>query len=150
MTPLLRAAAGADLPAVGELLGRSGLPTSDLQTSRPQFIVACEGENVVGVGALEQRGAAALLRSVAVAPLWRRSGLGHQIVRALERQARAAGIAELFLLTLTAQEFFEREGYRVVERAQVPPAVQESAEFRSLCPVTAVCMLKTLRRTDPL
>src|SRR5882762_6666283 len=50
------------------LLKDNGLPTSDLMSSKPQFIVACEGETVVAAGALQCFGASALLRSVAVAP----------------------------------------------------------------------------------
>jgi amino-acid N-acetyltransferase len=143
----LRAATPADLGAVRDLLHRHQLPTADLAESHPQFVVACEAERLIGAGALERFGSAALLRSVAVAPARRGSGVGRRIVEELERRARTSGIGELILLTTTAREFFERLGYRTADRAQIPPAVLTSAEFRSLCPASAACMTKNLRQT---
>lgn len=138
----LRTATAADAVAIRDLLERSGLPTSDLSTARPEFVVAEGSGHIVGIGALERFGCAALLRSVAVEPQRRGSGAGRAIVEELERRARAAGIDELILLTLTAQDFFERLGYRVKSREQVPASILGSAEFRSLCPASATCMAK--------
>lgn len=90
-------------------------------------------------------GAAALLRSVVVEVGARGAGVGHLIIQELERRARAADVTELILLTQMAKPFFERQNYRTIERASVPPAVQASEEFRSLCPESATCMAKTLR-----
>lgn len=142
--PTLRAANAADAKTIRRLLELSGLPTSDLDTARPEFVIASREGEIIGVGALERFGGTALLRSIAVATSWRRSGVGRLIVTELERRARDAGIGELILLTLTAQDFFERLGYRAKERGQVPPPVLESAEFRSLCPASAICMTRDL------
>lgn len=142
--PTLRAATAADAGKIQDLLQRSGLPTSDLGTARPEFVVATQTGQVIGIGALERLGNVALLRSVAVEPQWQASGLGRLIVEELEQRARAAGIDELILLTLTARNFFERLGYHAKPREQVPPAVLDSAEFRCLCPASAVCMAKPL------
>ena len=141
---ILRSASEADAQVIRDLLERSGLPTSDLSTARPEFVVASTTERIVGIGALEHFGSAALLRSVAIEPQWRSSGIGRLIVAEIERRARAAGIAELILLTLTARDFFQGLGYGAKDRARVPPAVLESAEFRSLCPASAVCLAKSL------
>ena len=145
MSPLIRCAAAGDLEAIRALLERDALPASDLDTSRPQFLVACAGVDLLGAGALEPYGEAALLRSLIIAPAWRGRGLGHQLVKALERRARAAGIGELVLLTQTAEAFFARLDYRPIGREQAPAAVQSSREFRTLCPASAVCMRKILR-----
>lgn len=143
--PTVRTATPADANIIRNLLETNGLPTSDLATARPEFLIASRDVAIVGIGAVERFGSAALLRSVAVAAEWRRSGVGRVIVTELERRARAAGIGELILLTLTARDFFARLGYTVKDRAQVPPAVLDSAEFRSLCPASAICMAKALR-----
>jgi len=142
--PSLRSATAADESRILDLLQRSGLPTSDLQGARPEFIVAQRAGRIIGIGALERFGTAALLRSLAVEPAWRSTGVGRLIVAELERRARAAGTGELVLLTLTASAFFERLGYQSKPREQVAPAVRESAEFRSLCPMSAACMAKDL------
>jgi amino-acid N-acetyltransferase len=142
---ILRTAGEADAAAIRDLLGRSGLPTSDLSAASPEFILASDAGRIIGTGALEHFGGAALLRSVAVEPQWQRSGVGRVLVAELERRARAAGVDELILLTMTAADFFRRLGYGARDRGRVPPTVLASAEFRSLCPATAVCMAKSLR-----
>jgi amino-acid N-acetyltransferase len=88
-----------------------------------------------------------LLRSVVVAPGHQRRGLGRDLVSHVERDARDQGIEQLVLLTETAQALFERLGYEVIDRAAAPEALQQSAEFRSLCPASAVCMSKRLGPT---
>lgn len=144
VNPTLRSATEADAAVIRDLLERNGLPTSDLSTARPEFVIAAQRNQVIGIGALERFGSAALLRSVAVESRLRGSGVGRLIVKELEQRARTAGITELILLTLTARDFFSRLGYSAKERAQVPPAVLNSAEFRSLCPASAACMAKVL------
>jgi len=140
----LRTASEEDMPSVRALLESGGLPTIDLLSSNPMFIVACEGTRVVGTGALQHFGSTALLRSVVVRSELRGSGLGRTIVRELERIASGARIAQLVLLTQTARHFFENQGYRVIDRGEAPQEVQGSEEFRLLCPASATCMVKAL------
>src|SRR6266478_5791319 len=136
-TPLVRTATARDAESIRVLLELDGLPTADLVSSQPEFIVACQGTRIIGAGAL--------LRSVVVEVGARGSGVGHLILQELERRARATDVTELILLTQTAKPFFERQNYRTIERESVPPAVHASEEFRSLCPEAATCMAKTLR-----
>ena len=138
------AASADDLIAIRALLERSGLPTSDLESARPEFAVMREDGEVIAAGALQRFGSAALLRSVVVAPHRRGSGLGQAMVTGLEHIACAARISRLVLLTQTAAEFFARQGYRVIERGTAPQDMRESEEFRSLCPSSATCMAKSL------
>lgn len=142
--PQLRTATSTDTERIRVLLENNGLPTRDLGSSNPQFIVACEGKAIVAAGALQRFAASALLRSVAVAPHRRGEGLGRSLVQELERIARAARIAQVILLTQNAKPFFEHQGYRVIERHEVPQEIQGSEEFRSLCPASAMCMAKVL------
>jgi amino-acid N-acetyltransferase len=137
-------ASAEDLIAIRALLERSGLPTSDLESARPEFAVVREGAQVIAAGALQRFGSSALLRSVVVAPDRRATGLGQAIVSELERLASAARISRLILLTQTATDFFARQGYRVIERSSAPKDMQGSEEFRSLCPSSATCMAKSL------
>ncbi len=143
----IRPGSPADLPAVRDLLDGAGLPTADL-TSAPglQLWVLEEGNtSIVGAIALERSsGHEALLRSLVIVPACRGYGLGQQLVDRVEKDSRQAGIHRLVLLTETAKSFFERLGYAVIDRQSVGGAVKESAEFRSLCPASAVCMAKSL------
>ena len=140
----VHAAAERDLTIIRRLLEHAGLPTSDLTESRPKFTVLWDGGRIVAAGALESFGSSALLRSVVVAADRRGAGLGGIVVQELEKLARAARIGRLILLTQTAAEFFGHRGYRVIERVDVPRDVHGSTEFRSLCPASATCMMKTL------
>jgi amino-acid N-acetyltransferase len=142
----LRAAAEQDLSAVRLLLEEAGLPTSDLSASKPEFTVLWNDGRIVAAGALEPFGSAALVRSVVVAADRRGEGLGQAMVEELEKVARVARIGTLILITESAAEFFAQHGYRVIERIDVPQAVQGSAEFRLLCPASATCMMKVLTK----
>jgi amino-acid N-acetyltransferase len=85
-----------------------------------------------------------LLRSLAVAKAYRRQGLATQLVNKIEEYARSQKVATLYLLTLTAENFFSGRGYKKIDRKAAPAALQETTEFKSLCPQTAVCMKKRL------
>lgn len=143
--PPVAAASAQDLPSIRALLERSGLPTSDLHSARPEFAVIREGDRVIAAGGLQRFGSSALIRSVVVVPDRRGGGLGQAIVGELERVARASGIGQLILLTQTASQFFAHRGYRAIERSTAPGDMAASEEFRSLCPSSAICMAKTLR-----
>jgi len=54
----------------------------------------------------------------------------------------------LYLLTTTAETFFVRCGYEVIDRAAVPEEIRATAEFRDLCPASSLCMKKRLSKTE--
>ncbi len=49
------------------------------------------------------------------------------------------------LLVPAAADFFAARGYTVVPRAEVPAAIQSTAQFSGLCPASSVFMAKFLR-----
>jgi len=130
------------------LLTEAALPTADLYRSDVHFIIAVrEDGTLAGTIGLQAFGDAGLVRSLAVRADARERGLGGRLVQALETQAAALGLRELVLLTLTAEAFFVRRGYRRIERVAAPPGAQATAEFRNLCPGSAACLLKRLDAT---
>jgi amino-acid N-acetyltransferase len=130
------------------LLTSAALPTEDLDDAAVHFIVAGANEsNTIGAIGLEVFGNVGLLRSLVVQPDARSSGLGGQLVEALEVDARERGLSQLVLLTQTAAPFFAKRGYAVIAREAAPAAVQHSAEFHSICPASATCMTKHLGPT---
>jgi amino-acid N-acetyltransferase len=142
----VRASKAADFSTVRGLLAAARLPTEDLNSAPGlHFWVAEDQDRIVGAVGLESLGAAGLLRSLVVAPSYRQHGLGSRLTAVVEWQARAKGIEILVLLTETAQSFFNRHGYQVIERAYVPDEIKQSAEFQSLCPAWAICMTKSLQ-----
>jgi amino-acid N-acetyltransferase len=85
-----------------------------------------------------------LLRSLAVLEEYRGQGIGAQLAETAENYARARRVQALYLLTTTAPDFFARRGYEQTDRAAAPTALQKTAEFQSLCPDSAMCMVKKL------
>lgn len=147
VTRKLRPAVRSDLPAIRALLGSLKLPTADLEEAPGlKLWVIMQGRALLGVVGFERYGAAALLRSLGVNPKFQGRGLGTELVAALEDAARNDRVEVLVLLTTTAERFFTRLGYDVVDRTCVPKDVRQSAEFRSLCPDSAICMTKALHR----
>jgi amino-acid N-acetyltransferase len=138
-------AQAADLPAIRALLQSERLPHEDLTAQHlPDFLVLRDGSALVAIAGLERHGRDGLLRSVAVTPDRRGTGLGVAMVAATEQRARALGLAALYLLTTTAAEFFAQRGYRRIERKDAPAPLQASREFSTLCPSSATCMVKPL------
>ena len=144
MTPTLRHARADDLPHVRRLLADNALPVADLDTAAIDWVVAVDGDRLVGAVGLETFGDAALLRSLVVDASARSIGIGDALVVAVESQARSSGIATLALLTQTAESFFAGRGWQVVPRDALPAGVKASSEFRSLCPASATAMAKPL------
>jgi amino-acid N-acetyltransferase len=141
-----RPARAEDLPTLVALLKECGLPSDDLTPAGLSGFEVALGENgsLVGMAGLDFAGGDALLRSVAVVPARRGSGLGAQLAARREAAARQAGVGALYLLTTTAADYFRRRGYADVARAAVPPAIAGHAQFRSLCPASAQCLEKSL------
>ncbi|HEX9217373.1 MAG TPA: arsenic resistance N-acetyltransferase ArsN2 [Gemmatimonadales bacterium] len=144
MPPVISRANPADLPAIFELLDESKLPRVGLDDHVASTLVAKDGGRVVGTAALELYGAAALLRSVAVAAEQRGRGLGQALTAAALDLARRSGARTVFLLTETAAAFFPKFGFRSIPRAEVDRAVLASREFTTACPASALVMARSL------
>jgi N-acetylglutamate synthase-like GNAT family acetyltransferase len=141
----IRASRPADLPVVLGLLREARLP-EDIEPHFESFLIAESSAAVVGTVGLEEFGSRVLLRSLVVVPSWRAKGVGRSLAREIVAQARSHGSEEIFLLTLDAGRFFERLGFRDVDRADVPADVRTTREFRELCPGTARVMKLAVTR----
>lgn len=144
MTIRIDNADDGDLAAIRSLLDRLHLPASDLGAANQRFLAARAGGALVGCVALESYGDAVLLRSLAVEPRLQGGGIGTALCQEALAEARRRGARELWLLTTTAERYFARAGFARVDRSAAPPAMAASAEFRSLCPATAACMVLRL------
>jgi amino-acid N-acetyltransferase len=135
-----------DLDQVRRLLGACSLPAADIDADALRyFIGAWSEQRLVGVIGLQPFDHAALLRSLAVAPDHRGEGIGSRLCDEAESLARAGSIADLYLLTTGAAEYFAAHGYCACARSDLPPAVQATAQFRELCPASAQAMHKHLQ-----
>lgn len=130
-----------DLPVLMNLLYISDLPLAGFENQIETMVAARRDGKVVGCAALQECSSAALLRSVAVASLARGQGVGARLVESALALARQRGIEEVYLLTTTAESFFERLGFRRTSRSEVPPSIKKTEEFQELCPESATVMV---------
>lgn len=141
--PPVAAARAGDLVGIQWLLDLASLPTADLtETALEHFLVVRDEIGVIGVVGLEVYGQVALLRSLVVANSHAGRGIGRGLVVAVESLAARLGCRSMYLLTTTAEAFFELLGFRRIERHAAPPEIQQSAEFYFLCPTSATMMTK--------
>lgn len=136
-----------DETKIKEVLTAGSLHHQDITPPHLQHFLVLKDDpssTLTGVVGLELINNNALLRSLAVIEPHRSKGLATQLLKEIEKYARSNQVDTLYLLTLTAERFFTKRGYRKTDRKSAPPAIQETAEFKSLCPATAVCMKKLL------
>ncbi|EAQ98307.2 arsenic resistance N-acetyltransferase ArsN2 [Congregibacter litoralis] len=135
----------AELPAIEKLLVDSGLPADDLrEQDLSLFRVMATPRGIDAVGGLQRCGETALLRSVATSPALRGRGIAGKVIHELEKLAVRKGLESLYLLTESAEAYFESKGYSQASRSDVPDAIRASCQFSSLCPDSAKVMRKQI------
>ena len=130
-----------DQEKITRLLKINNLPYSDLQESGVEFIVAKDGDTVIGCIGLEKYGHEGLLRSFAVEPDLQNKGIGKELYTQLLRRAANSNLKTLHLLTDTAKDYFARTGFRQTDRSKAPETISNSREFTSLCPSSSTYMV---------
>jgi len=139
----LRAAGAADAPALhaliaahleeGRLLSRT---LAELMDHAPRFVVALQGDRIVGCAELAPLSAAvAEVRSLVVSREARQSGLGHRMVDELGRRARREGFARLTAFAHDPR-FFVRLGFSIVPHTWVPEKIAHDCHS---CPLFRNC-----------
>lgn len=135
---------------VMNLLAQCALPNADISAKKLEHFFGCGAEHdPAGVVGVELCGEVALLRSLAVKAAVRGRGCGKRLVQEAEQHAARSGAKRLYLLTTTAQEFFERLGYTTVDRESVPDAIRATTEFTTLCSASAAVMAKQIWPSHP-
>ena len=132
----------SDYAVVAALLEREHLPLDGLRQHFENAIVARAGSRIIGCSALEVYEGGTLLRSVAVDAEYRRACVGTQLTQAAIQLAARWAAPAVYLLTTTAEPFFRKFNFEIVDRADVPASVLVSAEFTHACPSSAIIMRK--------
>ena len=90
----------------------------------PTALVAVAGNQVIGTVALKNSELhfpySPWLAGLFVIPRLRHQGIGALLVGAAERKAASLGIGRLYLYTPSSQAFYEKLGWSVWERSQLP------------------------------
>jgi amino-acid N-acetyltransferase len=128
--PVIRRARTSDVRAIGQFIDVYAddrillrKPTVKLYEDVQEFWVAELDDRVVGCGALHVMWEdLAEVRTLAVIPELRRSGIGHHILRQLINVARELGVSRVFCLTFEVN-FFAEHGFQVIDDVPVAPEV---------------------------
>ena len=94
-------------------------PVEEVQEALRDFCVCLLDGRIVGCGALHLWSDLAEVRSLAVAREHHKRGVGTRIIQACIEEARRLHVREVFTLTFQP-EFFERLGFRRVEKERFP------------------------------
>ena len=122
----IRSARTSDIKGIRKLIDTYAIggrlltkETVTLYESVQEFTVAIENDEVVGCGALHVLWEdLAEVRTVAVVESLRGTGVGHQIMQAIEDRARSIGVKRIFCLTFET-EFFGRHGFEEIQGTPV-------------------------------
>jgi amino-acid N-acetyltransferase len=144
-TGKVRPGSSREFGAVTRLLVANGMPVDGVPDSLQNFLVALDGQKVIGAIGLEVFDDLALLRSAVVDESARGTGLGTQLVEGALSKARVLRVRDVYLLTTRAEKYFPRFGFEVVPRDAAPKQMMSSAEFSGACPASAVLMKLTVR-----
>jgi len=83
---------------------------------------------------------------VAVSEGFRKYKIARRLVNDLTKQVRLEGVKELYLITTTADSYFEKQGYERISRDNVPAEIAQLQQFSSICPSSAVVMKKAIEK----
>ena len=145
MPIVIKTAYAEQEPALDQLLTRNHLSADDLPSGLPNFWLAFDNEQLIGSIGIEAYGDIGLLRSVCVDNSYRNQGIARQLCGVACQEARQQSINTLYLLTTTADHYFERIGFTKIGRNEVPEFIQQTTQFSSLCPSSAIVMKHTIQ-----
>lgn len=131
---------------IKKLLSDSQLPTVGITPFLEHFVIAKSAQTIIGVAGIEIYNSTGLLRSLAVEPDFRGAAVGKELCSRTIAHAHTQNIQEIYVLTTTAEGFFAKRGFGVVDRSIAPDSLKNSVEFKSLCPASAVCMKMQLKK----
>ena len=132
-------------PELVDALMTTHLLIDDLQgPDRTFYRFRLLGGDIVGYGGYELHGADALLRSIAVMPDAQGAGIGRAMALLLMSRAFDRGARQAYALTTTAAGFFEKLGFRPLDRAQAPAAILATRQAAGLCPASAPLLTRRI------
>jgi len=141
---LYRFAEDTDIPMVRRFLSTVNLPYEDIDKHISHCLLAIKKDHLAGMVGIEIAGNTALLRSLAVDEIDRNKHIGSTLFDKIRSYAQLNDVKELYLLTATAAEFFERKEFKRINRDEVPEEIKRTEEFKNICPSTAVCMKREI------
>ena len=122
-------ATGNDIPFITALLLDADLPPDDLERWIDNFILLSVEGKTVGCIGLEIWDKVGLLRSFVISEEYRSKGLGIKLYNRLMARAKEMKLSKILLLAKGASIFFEKNGFKIIDRNEAPESVKNSIQF---------------------
>lgn len=85
-----------------------------------------------------------MLRSLAVKPQFQKMGIARELIDCAFQALKGSGVADVYLITTTAEGYLTRYGFARIERGKVPQPVLTASALGDACPSFSTCMYVTL------
>jgi amino-acid N-acetyltransferase len=133
-----------DLIVIKSLLDSVSLPSVDIENHLLNFLVLEKEGVIIGTIGMELYRETALLRSLAVMKEHQYNGYGIRLCKTLISRAMKMNVRLIYLFTEKAEGFFRKEGFQRIARKNLPLSIEQTYEYSTLCPQSAICMVKIL------
>ena len=101
-------------------------PTAELAEKTQEFVVACEGDRLVGCAGMAPAGRSLVVYNLCIADDWQGRGIGRHLVGVAANIGREQGYYSLLALTRCGGEWFGKLGFSKV------PVSETRQEWRTL------------------
>ena len=129
----------ADFREIHELLSQNGLPTAGVDPATGKYYVA-ENSELMGIVGAEYYGSAAMLRSLAVKPQFKKSGVAKALIANALAILKMNAVTNVYVITNTAEKYLNRFGFRKIDRSEVPVTVLNTSALGDACPASSTYM----------
>lgn len=136
----LKRASDKDLYKAEDILKQNDLMYEDIRSNNIELFFAYKNNIFTGIIGLERFNNLGFLRSLVILEEYRKKGCGREICIGLLNYAKSKGIKEVYLLTTTAKNFFEKINFNLVKPEKIPKAIKNTGQFSYFCPDSAACL----------
>jgi len=136
----IREAKQTDISFISDLLKSRDLPCEDFNVHLNNFYVIEDKNKIIATAGYESCSSYALLRSFAVLDTYKGLGLAGKLYKTLEEKAKNENIKAFYLLTQTAEKYFEKLNFINIEKNEAPNSIKKTEQFKSICPASSQLM----------
>ncbi len=144
MNLIIKSAKQEDLESIIKLLSDNNLPMIDIKQDNIQLFIGLLNNKIISSIGLENYKSIGLLRSLAVKDSFKGQQIGAKLVWQMIDFCKIEKVSKLYLLTTTAEKYFDKFGFIKIDRLEVPDIIKQTREFKDICPVSAVVMYKNM------
>jgi amino-acid N-acetyltransferase len=144
MDIIFRPAIDNEYDYISKFLISNALPVEDLVQSKVKIFAGFLNRQIIATIGIEKYNNYGLLRSFAVDPEYRNQRIGDKLLKFIFEFCKTENINHLYLLTTSAVDYFSKYGFIETSRTEAPDLIKNTREFKTICPMSARFMSKSL------